>query len=86
MVQWQRRSAADPDATVPVFGCDQHLIGLDLAAHVHEASCTAPDPAALPGCGCTPEPLPPQESLSAPVVTLSTGWTVLAVPEEGADA
>jgi hypothetical protein len=60
---------ADPQLPVPEFGplptgdgmtrtvyaCHLHAIGLDSAACIHESTCTAPDPALLPGCGCTPE-------------------------------
>lgn len=40
------------DATVIVTACAQDAI-LDVAALIHQASCTAP-----PTCTCTPEPLP----------------------------
>lgn len=54
-----------PDATnttVPVYACQIHEIDLDLACHVHQSVCTAPNPANLPGCDCTPEPLPPENA------------------------
>jgi hypothetical protein len=41
--------------TAPVYGCLAHAINIEAASRVHEATCTAPDPARLPGCGCTPE-------------------------------
>lgn len=77
-VQWQRR--IDADATAAVYGCGPHAISLALAAHVHAADCTAPEVALLPGCGCTPEPLPDPTPLPGdqPTVTLPTGWTVPA--------
>lgn len=77
-VQWRRRSATDPESTDAVYACAAHPILIDLAAQVHQPSCTAPDPAVVPACGCTPEPLPPPEPLSAPVVTLPSGWTIQA--------
>ena len=55
-----------PDATtvtVPVYACRQHAIGLDLAALVHQSTCTAPVVADLPGCDCTPE----QPAVSEPL-------------------
>lgn len=80
---------ADPDQPPPNFGplpgasdftrtvytCGGHSIRLDLAGHVHDNTCTAPNNGSLPACDCTPEPLPtpppPQQT-----VTLSTGWSV----------
>ncbi|MFJ6214996.1 hypothetical protein ACIQGZ_16920 [Streptomyces sp. NPDC092296] len=53
-----------PDATnitVPVYACAEHEIDMDLACHTHQATCTAPNPANLPGCDCDPEPLPPPD-------------------------
>lgn len=80
IVQWQRRSADDPDHTEPVYACPQHAITLDAASHVHQPTCPAPDPARLPACGCTPEPLPPTEPMtSGQTTTLPTGWVVPAV-------
>lgn len=82
---------ADPAQPAPVFGplplqadcvravhaCGAHSIGLDLATHVHANTCTAPDAAHLPGCGCTPEPHPVAPApVDGPTVTLSTGWVV----------
>jgi hypothetical protein len=76
-VQWQRRSTNDPTHTVPVYACGPHAIGLAAAAQVHLATCTAPDPAHVPACSCTPEPLPAQEPIGPDSsVTLSTGWVV----------
>jgi hypothetical protein len=81
VVQWQRRSAADPEHTDAVYSCGPHAITLDAAAHIHQAACTAPDPATAPACTCTPEPLPPEEPLSSgPTTTLPTGWVVPADP------
>ncbi|MDH6116921.1 hypothetical protein ABH930_000340 [Kitasatospora sp. GAS204A] len=81
VVQWQRRVApADPEslpAVQAVFACTQHAMALDLASHVHAPACTAPDLAHLPGCNCTPEPLPTPPP-AVQTVTLSTGWTVSA--------
>lgn len=77
IVQWQRRSTTDPTHTDAVYACSEHPISLDLASLIHAPSCTAPDPAHLPACGCTPEPLPQPEP-DLPPVTLPTGWTVPA--------
>lgn len=46
------------ETTIAVFGCGPHAISMDLAALIHAFDCTAPDPAVLPGCNCTPEPAP----------------------------
>jgi hypothetical protein len=71
-VQWQRRSSDDPTHTVPVYACGPHAIGLAAAAQVHQATCTAPDPAHVP---------PPETLNSAgQTVTLSTGWVVPTTP------
>jgi hypothetical protein len=52
--------------TRTVYACAQHAIGLDAAALIHQSTCTAPDPAVLPGCNCTPESLP-----AAPVAPMA---------------
>lgn len=68
---------ADPAAsTRAVHSCADHAITMTLAQHVHQETCTAPT-AALPSCGCTPEPLPAPAS-APPTVTLPTGWVVPA--------
>jgi len=65
--------------TRAVYACGQHAIGMDLAGHVHAATCTAPEAKQLPGCGCTPEPVPVGNGPTVqPTVTLSTGWVVPA--------
>jgi hypothetical protein len=46
------------DSTKIVLACEGHSIGLDLAILVHQSTCTAPNPADLPGCDCTPEESP----------------------------
>ncbi|MFF0295543.1 hypothetical protein ACFYST_06030 [Kitasatospora sp. NPDC004614] len=74
-MQWSRRSLNDPDHTEAVYSCPQHAIALDAAAHVHQPTCPAPDPALLPACGCDPEPLPPEEPMTG-APTLPTGWVV----------
>jgi hypothetical protein len=61
-----------------VYGCVQHLLGLDLAARIHASTCL-PDPARLPGCGCTPEPLPTTPVPQAPA-PLPSGWVVTPPP------
>lgn len=52
------------DMTAPVYGCLDHAIAIEAAARIHEATCTAPNPAQLPGCDCTTE-TPPHEPLEA---------------------
>jgi hypothetical protein len=49
------------DCTRIVHACYPHVITQDAAARIHQATCTAPDEADLPGCNCTPEPLPAPE-------------------------
>jgi len=80
IIQWQRRVAVGADDMVPVQSCGAHAIELEAGARIHQPTCL-PDPAKLPACGCTPEPLPaPTPPPSAPdVVTLPTGWSVPAV-------
>lgn len=86
----QALALADPQQPVPDFGappaaanhtravyaCGGHAIDLDLAAHVHDATCAAPEPAALPSCRCTPEPIQLTPHPSAATVTLPTHWTI----------
>lgn len=64
------------DCTRPVFACGPHAITLDAAALVHQATCTAPATADLPGCDCTPE-APPQPRLAAEAEAsrLPAHWT-----------
>ncbi|MEU8552327.1 hypothetical protein AB0C81_36075 [Streptomyces roseoverticillatus] len=65
------------DCTTMVFACAKHAIGLDAAARIHRAACTAPSARDLPGCDCTPEPVPPPipEPTAADVAALlSPGW------------
>lgn len=80
---------ADPQLSPPEFGplpdcadwthivpaCHAHAIhGHDnAAARIHQGTCTAPDPADLPGCNCEPEPLPEPEPEPGPVA-LPPGW------------
>jgi hypothetical protein len=85
------RLLADPDMPPPVFGplptaadstravyaCGQHSLTLDLAAHVHASTCTAPNNTLLPHCDCTPEPLPAPPA-PPQMATLPTGWTLPA--------
>jgi hypothetical protein len=44
--------------TRTVYACGAHAIVLEAASRTHLSSCTAPNDADLPGCDCTPEPLP----------------------------
>ena len=56
------------DMTHTVYACATHAITLDAAALIHQSTCTAPDPAVLPGCNCTPqtpEPAPPADTVPA---------------------
>lgn len=46
------------DDTRTVYACGPHAIHMDDAALIHASSCTAPNETDLPGCDCTPEPLP----------------------------
>lgn len=71
----ERRLLADPQQPPPLFGplpaaddttrtiyaCGPHAITLDAATRIHASTCTAPNEAHLPGCNCTPEPLPEPE-------------------------
>ncbi|MEW2301983.1 hypothetical protein AB0958_18750 [Streptomyces sp. NPDC006655] len=52
--------------TRTVLACAKHAITLDAAALIHQSTCTAPDPAVLPGCNCTPEGVEPE---TPPVTT-----------------
>ncbi len=75
---------AAADVTIPVYGCVEHAIHMDLAAHIHAADCAAPSPNHLPGCGCQPEPLlKPEPDPRPAVITLSTGW-IIPAPTQGA--
>jgi hypothetical protein len=46
------------DTTRTVYACAEHAITLDAAAHIHEATCTAPNDTGVDGCDCTPEAQP----------------------------
>lgn len=41
--------------TCTVYACGPHAISIDAAACIHQGTCTAPNPAYLPGCDCMPE-------------------------------
>lgn len=56
-----------------VYGCLSHYVTKDAAARIHQATCTAPDPAVLPACNCTPEPAPEPEPDPEPA-PLPPGW------------
>lgn len=60
------------DSTHAVYGCLHHAITREAASEIHQASCTAPDPALLPGCNCTPEPAVPDPDPVLP--PLPPGW------------
>lgn len=56
--------------TRTVYACGPHAITMDAAALIHASSCTAPNDADLPGCDCTPEPVPDapmEEEFMAPL-------------------
>lgn len=83
-VHWTRRLTAselaeipaeqqNPDMQLMVYACGPHAINLDLAAHIHQSSCSGPNAAALPTCDCVPEPLPTDGSGTK---TLPTGWQI----------
>lgn len=85
VVHWSRRYTTAELALIPealhtddmrqlVYACGTHAITLDLAAHIHAATCSGPNSAGLPTCDCTPEPLPVADM--AAVTTLPTGWQV----------
>lgn len=60
------------DWTRTVHGCIRHYITMDAAVLVHQAACTAPAEADLPGCNCTPEAaVPDPEPEPAP---MPPGW------------
>jgi hypothetical protein len=59
--------------TRAVYACAEHAISLDGAAHVHQSVCTAPNPADLPGCNCTPD-MPEPADEPAPRVQLPDHW------------
>ncbi|MFE5037171.1 hypothetical protein [Streptomyces sp. NPDC056683] len=62
--------------TRTVYACADHAISLDGASLIHECTCTAPNPADLPGCDCTPE-TPDPDPMDAPLAarTLPAHWT-----------
>lgn len=61
--------------TRTVYACGPHAITMDAAALVHASSCTAPNDADLPGCDCTPEPLPqPPVEEARPAPALPAHW------------
>jgi hypothetical protein len=77
VVQWRRRNASG--GTDAVLACGTHAITLDAAAHVHAVTCAAPDPAKVPACNCTPEPIPATQPSMPATQTLPTGWTIPVV-------
>ncbi|MGW2936087.1 hypothetical protein ACWDA7_30515 [Streptomyces sp. NPDC001156] len=64
----------EQDTLIAVYACGPHAIAMDLAAVVHAADCTAPDPADLSGCNCTPEPPPEPEPLHSDPLPLPDHW------------
>jgi hypothetical protein len=79
---------ADPQLPAPVFGplptaegmtravyaCGPHAITMDAAARIHTCSCTAPNDADLPGCDCTPGPIPDAPMEEEPMLALPEHW------------
>jgi hypothetical protein len=78
VVQWRRQNAADLTHTDAVYACGPHAITMAAAANVHQASCTAPDPATVPACNCVPIVQPQDPDPTGPTTTLPTGWVVSA--------
>jgi hypothetical protein len=64
----------EQDTLIAVYACGPDAIGMDLAALVHASDCTAPDPALLPGCNCTPEPAPEPTPLHDEPLPLPDHW------------
>jgi len=66
------------DCTRAVYACPAHAINLELASHVHQSTCTAPNAAQLPACDCTPELIDPTPLATPMVATqiLATGWEI----------
>lgn len=62
------------DTAVSVYACAAHAIQIDLAAFVHSANCTAPNPDNLPNCDCTPEPIPADSVSPITEDTLPASW------------
>ena len=60
--------------TRTVYACAQHAITMDAASRIHASTCTAPNTANLPGCDCTPEPLPPPEPTISLAQVLPDHW------------
>ncbi|GAA2732301.1 hypothetical protein [Streptomyces nogalater] len=61
--------------TRTVYACAAHAISLAGAALIHDSTCTAPNPANLPGCNCTPEtPEPAPLDDPAPALQLPDHW------------
>lgn len=71
VVQWQRKNTDDPAHTDAVYSCAEHAVSLDLAALLHESTCTAPGTA----CNCTPTPLATSPADEPPEpAQLPPGW------------
>ncbi|MGV9427067.1 hypothetical protein ACWDO7_22625 [Streptomyces sp. NPDC003656] len=62
------------DTLIAVYACGRHAITLEAAAHIHQSCCTAPNDADLPGCDCTPEPLPTAPETEEPRIELPAHW------------
>lgn len=48
-----------------MYACGNHAIDMDLAARIHQKTCTAPNEIGQWGCDCTPEPLPEKSEPAA---------------------
>jgi hypothetical protein len=85
VVHWSRRLTGAEVAAFPeplrtddmralVYACADHAIGIEEAALIHAADCSAPNAEHLPGCDCAPvpEPQPPAQVTQ----TLPTGWQI----------
>lgn len=59
--------------TRTVYACGDHAIDRDLAARIHQKTCTAPNEIGQWGCDCTPEPPPPAPE-PEPALALPAHW------------
>jgi hypothetical protein len=51
---WLKYADSTDAELVNVFSCQAHQISTALACLTHQSTCTAPNPANLPSCDCTP--------------------------------
>lgn len=60
--------------TRTVYACGDHAIDQDLAARIHQKTCTAPNEVGQWGCDCTPEPAPKPTPEPEPTLALPDHW------------